>query len=121
VPSFATNVDDPTQVGKQRIEDAGTLYPNRMETVDDEILDFALKFMDRAQGRRQALLRVAQPNAHAHRYSPVSQIRGDAQQLDDIVGSVMQKLKDLGVDDNTIVCSPPTTAPKSSRGPTTGE
>ena len=26
-------------VGKQKIEDAGTLYPKRMETVDDEILD----------------------------------------------------------------------------------
>src|SRR5271163_3787065 len=47
VHSFATDRDDPTEqprwgkIGKQRIEDAGTLYPKRMETVDDEILDFA--------------------------------------------------------------------------------
>src|ERR1700676_4584258 len=52
VHSYATNVDDPTvdprwgKVGKQRIEDAGTLYPKRMETVDDEIRDLALIFID---------------------------------------------------------------------------
>src|SRR6266576_3516771 len=46
VHSYATNVDDATvdprwgKVGKQRIDDAGTLYPKRMETVDDEIRDF---------------------------------------------------------------------------------
>src|SRR6187397_177041 len=51
VHSWATDRDDPTveprwgKIGKQRIEDAGTLYPKRMETVDDEILDFTLKFI----------------------------------------------------------------------------
>src|SRR5206468_189255 len=55
VHSWATNVDDATvdprwgKVGKQRIEDAGTLYPKRMETVDDEIRDLALNFIDRAK------------------------------------------------------------------------
>ena len=39
VHSYATDTDDPTEmprwgkIGKQRIEDAGTLYPKRMETV----------------------------------------------------------------------------------------
>jgi hypothetical protein len=53
VHSRATDTDDPTEmprwgkIGKQKIEDAGTLYPKRMETVDDEILDFSLKFMDK--------------------------------------------------------------------------
>ena len=37
------------KIGKQKIEDAGTLYPKRMETVDDEILDHALKFIDKAR------------------------------------------------------------------------
>ena len=37
------------KIGKQKIEDAGTLYPKRMETVDDEILDNALKFVDKAR------------------------------------------------------------------------
>ena len=46
VHSWATDKDDTTdmprwgKVGKQKIEDAGTLYPKRMETVDDEIRDF---------------------------------------------------------------------------------
>src|SRR5207237_10154245 len=53
VHSWATDTDDPTEmprwgkIGKQRIEDAGTLYPKRMETVDDEIRDLALKFIDK--------------------------------------------------------------------------
>ena len=47
--------DDPTEqprwgkVGKQRIEDAGRSIPKRMETVDDEILDHASKFIDKAK------------------------------------------------------------------------
>ena len=55
VHSYATNVDDPTdmprwgKVGKQKIEDAGTLYPKRMETVDDEIRDFTLSFIDKSK------------------------------------------------------------------------
>jgi arylsulfatase len=59
VHSFATNVDDPTvqprwgKIGKQRIEDAGELCPRRMETVDDEILANALKFLDKARTERK--------------------------------------------------------------------
>ncbi|MGA6939011.1 MAG: sulfatase-like hydrolase/transferase, partial [Pseudolabrys sp.] len=55
VHSYATNVDDPTvqprwgKVGKQKIEDAGELCPTRMETVDDEILANAIKFLDKAR------------------------------------------------------------------------
>src|SRR5450755_1533985 len=52
VHSWATNKDDGTvqprwgAIGKQKIEDAGTLYPKRMETIDDEILEHAVKFAD---------------------------------------------------------------------------
>ena len=55
VHSYATNVDDPTvdprwgKVGKQKIEDAGPLYPKRMETVDDEIRRPRLEFIDKAK------------------------------------------------------------------------
>ena len=85
IHSWATNVDDATvdprwgKVGKQRIEDAGTLYPKRMETVDDEIRDLALKFIEKGQGRQQAVLPVAQSNSHAHRYALVAEVPGDAQ------------------------------------------
>jgi arylsulfatase A-like enzyme len=55
VHSWATEIDDPNEmprwgkIGKQKIEDAGTLYPKRMETVDDEIRDLALNFIDKAK------------------------------------------------------------------------
>src|SRR4029453_17173124 len=55
VHSWATSADDATvdprwgKVGKQKIEDAGELCPKRMETVDDEIRDLALKFLDKAK------------------------------------------------------------------------
>jgi hypothetical protein len=39
------------KIGKQKIEDAGTLYPNRMETVDDEILDLTLQVHGQSEGR----------------------------------------------------------------------
>jgi arylsulfatase A-like enzyme len=85
VHSWATDTDDPTvmprwgKIGKQKIEDAGTLYPKRMETVDDEIRDLSFKFHGQGEDRWQAILRVAQPDAHAHRDSSVAQIRSDAQ------------------------------------------
>src|SRR5437870_4967137 len=55
VHSWATDKDDPPgmpgwgKIGKQKIEDAGPLYPKRMETVDDEIRDLAIAFMDKAK------------------------------------------------------------------------
>src|SRR5260370_12415393 len=55
VHRWATTTDDTTvdprwgKVGKQKIEDAGELCPERMKTVDDEILANALKFVDQAR------------------------------------------------------------------------
>src|SRR5271169_2843597 len=36
-------------VGKQKIEDAGPLYPTRMETVDNEIRDLSIQFIDKSK------------------------------------------------------------------------
>ena len=122
VHSWATDKDDPTvmprwgKVGKQKIEDAGTLYPKRMETVDDEILAATLKFMDKAKAdgkpffvwlnpTRMHIVTHLSPKYEALRNSKNGWTIHEAgmAQLDDIVGDVMKKLKDLGVDDNTIV------------------
>jgi arylsulfatase len=122
VHSWATDQDDPTEmprwgkVGKQKIEDAGTLYPKRMETVDDEIRDLAIKFMDKAQkdGKpffvwlnptRMHIVTHLSPKYEATRNSENgwSEEEAGMAQLDDDVGLVMKKLKDMGVDDNTIV------------------
>ena len=104
------------KVGKQRIEDAGTLYPKRMETVDDEIRDLALKFIDKAKAdnkpfflwlnpTRMHIVTHLSPKYEALRNSKNGWTIHEAgmAQLDDDVGIVMKKLKDMGVDDNTIV------------------
>ena len=84
IHSWATDKDDPTEqprwgkVGKQKIEDAGTLYPDRMKTVDDEILDHTFKFIDKAKAGRQAVLRLAEPDPDARHHPPLRQVRQDA-------------------------------------------
>ena len=123
VHSWATDVDDPTEmprwgkIGKQKIEDAGTLYPKRMETVDDEIRDLALKFIDKAKKDDKPFFCLAQPDAHAHRHASFREVprrlrnskngwsiqEAGMAQLDDDIGLVMKKLKDIGEDENTIV------------------
>ncbi len=122
VHSWATDKDDPTEmprwgkIGKQRIEDAGTLYPKRMETVDDEIRDLAINFMDKAKkdGKpffvwlnptRMHIVTHLSPKYEAMRNAENgwSEEEAGMAQLDDDIGLVMKKLKDMGVDDNTIV------------------
>jgi len=122
VHSWATSEDDPTvlprwgKVGMQRIEDAGPLHPKRMETVDDEILANTLKFIDGAKSNnkpffvwlnptRMHVVTHLSPKYEALRNSKNgwSEQEAGMAQLDDVVGSVMQHLKQSGLDDNTIV------------------
>ena len=122
VHCWATDKDDTTdmprwgEVGKQKIEDAGTLYPKRMETVDDEIRDLSIKFIDKAKSdnkpffvwlnpTRMHIVTHLSPKYEALRNSENgwSEEEAGMAQLDDDVGIVMQKLKDMGEDDNTIV------------------
>ncbi|MDZ4730209.1 MAG: arylsulfatase [Xanthomonadales bacterium] len=120
--TWATDADDATvqprwgKVGKQKIEDAGTLYPKRMETVDDEILDNTIKFMDKARAQGKPFFTWLNPTrmhivTHlSDKYQDMrnaenswSEEEAGMAQLDDIVGSVMSYLKKNGIDDNTIV------------------
>ena len=122
VHCWATDTDDKTEmprwgpIGKQKIEDAGTLYPKRMETVDDEIRDMSLNFIDKAKKdnkpffvwlnpTRMHIVTHLSPKYEAMRNSENgwSEEEAGMAQLDDDVGLVMQKLKDIGEDDNTIV------------------
>jgi arylsulfatase len=122
VHSWATDKDDLTdmprwgKIGMQKIEDGGPLYPKRMETVDDEIRDFAIAFMDKARKdnkpffvwlnpTRMHIVTHLSPKYEALRNAENgwSEEEAGMAQLDDDVGLVMKKLKDLGVDDNTIV------------------
>ena len=122
VHSWASEKDDPTvqprwgKIGKQKIEDAGALYPKRMETVDDEILAASIQFIEKAKAdgkpfflwlnpTRMHIVTHLSPKYEAMRNSKNGWTIHEAgmAQLDDIVGDVMKKLKEMGVDENTIV------------------
>jgi arylsulfatase len=122
VHSFATDVDDPTvqprwgKVGKQRIEDEGELCPKRMETVDDEILSHALAFIDNSRRENKPFfvwLNPTRMHVVTHLSDKYENMRtpqngwslqeAGMAQLDDIVGGVMQKLRDLGIENDTIL------------------
>ncbi|WP_213738656.1 arylsulfatase [Bradyrhizobium sp. dw_411] len=122
VHSYATDTDDTTEmprwgkIGKQKIEDAGELYPKRMETVDDEIRDNAFKFLDKAKADGKPFFLWLNPtrmHVVTHLSEKYESMRNSENgwsiqeagmaQIDDIVGALMAKLKDMGVDDNTIV------------------
>ena len=122
VHSWSTTVDDPTdqprwgKIGKQKIEDAGELCPKRMETIDDEILANALKFLDKArQDNKPFFLWLNPTRMHVvtHLSEKYENMRtpengwtiqeAGMAQLDDIVGSVMKYLRDNGLESNTIL------------------
>ncbi len=71
IHSWATDEDDDTEeerfgrVGKQRIEDTGPLTKKRMETIDDEVLEHGLDFIERQARSGHAVLRLVQHDAHA--------------------------------------------------------
>jgi len=122
IHSWATNTDDQTvdprwgKIGKQMITDAGPLPPKRMETLEDEILGNAIKFMDKSQSENKPFFVWLAP-ARVHIFTHLSSqyektmtpennwdINEAAMaELDDTVGKVMNYLKDKGIDQNTIV------------------
>ena len=125
---WANDEDDTTEhprwgkVGKQVIVDEGQLPPHptegikyNMETVDDAILEHTLNFIDKAHDDDKPFFVWHNPT-RMHVFTHLSphydslrtpenewsiQEAGMAQ-FDDIVGSVMGKLDDLGIADNTI-------------------
>ncbi len=122
VHCWATDKNDTTvmprwgEIGKQKIEDAGPLYPKRMETVDNEIRDLAVNFIDKSKkdGKpffvwinptRMHIVTHLSPKYEALRTSENgwSEEEAGMAQMDDDIGIVMQKLKDIGEDENTIV------------------
>ncbi|MCC8982120.1 arylsulfatase [Bradyrhizobium acaciae] len=116
----ATDRDDPTvdprfgKIGKQTIEDTGALTKKRMETIDDETSAAAIDFMKRQQSAGKPFfcwfnstrmhLRTHVRQDHRGRYT-----HGDSEYIDgmmehdDIVGSLLKTLDDLGIANDTIV------------------
>jgi arylsulfatase A-like enzyme len=119
--TWATDKDDPTEqprfgrIGKQRIEDTGALTRTRMETIDDETSTAAMDFMDRQvkagkpffvwmNATRMHLRTHVRPE---HRDQPGLTARTEYAdgmiEHDAMVGTLLKKLDDLGISDNTIV------------------
>jgi arylsulfatase A-like enzyme len=129
VHSWATDTDDATEmprwgkIGKQKIEDAGPLPPHpmpgikyNMETVDWDFVAASTGFMDKAIAAKQPFFCWINPtrmHVITHLSPKYEAMRtpengwtvyeAGMAELDDEVGTVMQYLKDKGLEDNTIV------------------
>lgn len=122
--TWATDADDPTtdpkfgRVGKQKIEDTGKLTRERMVTFDREVTEKTLQWLDKAaKGGKPFFCWFNTTACHIWSHSPKKYVQmavdeGRAEEdvyrakmieHDELVGSVLQKLQDLGVADNTIV------------------
>jgi arylsulfatase len=96
-----------------KIEDTGPLTRKRMESIDDEVTDKAIAFMDRAhKDRKPFFMWWNSTHMHFRTHIPKSAegktgqgIYNDAMALhDDNVGKLLDKLDALGIADDTIVC-----------------
>ncbi|MGA3117361.1 MAG: arylsulfatase [Syntrophobacteraceae bacterium] len=95
-----------------RIEDTGPLTKKRMETIDEEVTDKTLDFIDRAHKEGKPFF-VWWNSTHMHfRTHTKKEYEGRSGQgfyndamvyHDDQVGVLLKKLDDLGIADNTIV------------------
>lgn len=95
-----------------KIEDTGPLTKKRMETIDEEVTTAALAFMDKAAKDKKPFF-VWWNSTRMHIFThlkPSSEgktglgIYADGMvEHDEMVGQLLAKLKELGVEDNTIV------------------
>jgi arylsulfatase A-like enzyme len=99
--------------GGQRIVDTGPLNKKRMETIDDEITDEALRFMDEAHASGQPFFLWWNTTAMHFRTHPAEKHKGKSNGQgdyndvmvahDENVGRMLDKLDELGIAENTIV------------------
>jgi len=122
IHSWASDVDDKTieprwgKVGKQIVEDAGPLPPKRMETVDTEITDHAINFMQKSVDEDKPFFVWLNPS-RMHVVTHLSDHYDNTRtpengwtvyeagmlEVDDGVGRVMAFLEANGITENTIV------------------
>jgi arylsulfatase A-like enzyme len=115
---WATDKDDPAEdprwgrVGKQKIEDTGPLTRKRMETVDDEVTEKALEFIDRAHKDGKPFFVWYNTSAMHFRTHCAKKHEGRSGQgfyndvmvaHDDNIGKMLAKLDELGIANDTIV------------------
>ena len=117
--TWATDKFDKTEdprwgvVGKQRIKDDGALTKKRMETYDEETLQYSLKFIDKAVKDDKPFF-VWHNATRMHVFTHLSKKYQDMvpekglygagmTEFDDDIGVLLKQLDDLGIADNTIV------------------
>jgi len=95
-----------------RTEDTGPLTRQRMETVDDETIDAALDFIDRAHNSGQPFFvwwNGTRMHFRTHVREELRGISGQDEYADGMVehdmhvGQLLERLDELGIADNTIV------------------
>jgi len=118
--SFASDVDDPTvdprfgRVGKQRIEDTGPLTRKRMETVDDDIAARGAAFIEQQVKAGKPVFAWINFTHMHFRTHPKPESVGQSGRWqseyhdvmidhDKNVGTILSKLDELGITNNTIV------------------
>ncbi len=130
--SWASDTDDATvdprwgKVGKQKITDTGPLTKKRMETIDEEITEAALGWMEeKAKADEPFFLwynstamhfrtHVAEKNLGKSGQDPYS----DRMVVhDEQIGMMLDKLDELGIADNTIVMYSTDNGPENDTWP----
>lgn len=137
IHSWTAAEDDPTEegrfgrVGKQRIQDTGPLTKKRMETIDDEVLEHALDFIDRQHDSGTPFF-VWFNTTHMHlRTHPKPESVGQAGRWqspyhdtmidhDKVVGALLDKLDGLGIAENTVVMYSTDNGPHMNTWPDAG-
>jgi arylsulfatase A-like enzyme len=130
--SKATDKDDDTvdprwgRVGKQTIKDTGPLTKKRMETIDEEITDRAIAWIEEQVKKDQPFFcwynstamhfrtHVAEKNLGKSGQDPYS----DRMVVhDEQIGQILDKLDELGIADNTIVMYSTDNGPENDTWP----
>ena len=145
--SYASDIDDPTEmprwgrIGKQTIEDAGPLPPHpmdgieyNMETVDEDFTAASIAFMEKARAADKPFfvwLNPTRMHVVTHLSPKYEGMRNPENgwslqeagmaQFDDNVGTVMQYLRDNGLDENTLVLLTSDNGPEQFTWPDGGQ
>ncbi|MGL4780755.1 MAG: arylsulfatase [Bacteroidales bacterium] len=127
------NTEDPRFgiVGKQRIKDTGPLTRERMKNVDEEFIQAGLDFIEKAVKEDKPFFTwINSSRMHVFTHVPEryqDSIKNETSwydmygagmlQHDEHVGFILDKIKELGVDDNTIIVYTTDNGPEHSTYP----
>jgi arylsulfatase A-like enzyme len=129
---FASDTDDATvdprfgKIGKQTVKDTGPLTMKRMETIDEEITEKALDWMEKQAKADKPFFLWYNATAMHFRTHLADKNRGKTGQddysdrmftHDEQIGMVLDKLDELGIADNTIVMYSTDNGPENDTWP----